>query len=158
MGRRDAAYDAVAGFATGPCIFSQVAVLLKLLDSAEKDSVHLLSLLTSPDTIERERNMLGHIRKLIRLLQVLEAWCGSRRSSRKAEPIEDDSDNDPVIPIVAGRISSLIRYAIPHLERYRAYAAKSASISHAQRYNKSYSFYLEIYQDRLPVCTKTVES
>lgn len=158
MGRRDAAYDAVAGFAAGPCIFSQVAVLLQLLESAEKDSIHVLSLLSSPDTIERERNLLEHIRKLIRLLQVLEAWNDSRKKKKSAESIEDQSADDPVIPIVVGRISSLIRYAIPHLERYRAYAEKSASMSHAQRYSKSYTYYLEIYQDRLPVCKKTVES
>ena len=64
MGRRDAAYDAVTRIAAGPCVFSRVAELLKLLWSAERDSVDLLSLLSSPDTIDRERNMLEHIRKL----------------------------------------------------------------------------------------------
>jgi hypothetical protein len=158
MGRRDAAYDAVAEYASGPCIFPQVSVLLKLLWSAEKDSVDLISLLSSPDTIDRERNILEHIRKLIRLLQVLEAWDGSRKKKGSADTIAKSGDNDPVIPIVVDRISSLIRHAVPHLERYRAYAEKSASVSHADRYNKSYSFYHEIYQDCLPVCTKTVEN
>ena len=158
MGRRDAAYDAVAGYAAGPCIFSQVPELLRLLWSAEKDSVEVLSLLSSPDTIDRERNMLEHIRKLIRLLQVLEAWSGSRKRKNFADCIEEDIADDPVIPTVVTRISSLIRHAVPHLERYRAYAEKSASVSHADRYNKSYSFYHEIYQDCLPVCTKTVEN
>ena len=65
MGRRDAVYDAVAAFAAGPCVFPQVSELLKLLNSAEKDSLELLSMLSSPDTIDRERNMLEHIRKVI---------------------------------------------------------------------------------------------
>ena len=158
MGRRDAAYDAVAGYAAGPCIFAQVPELLKLLWSAEKDSVSLLSLLSSPDTIDRERNMLEHIRKLIRLLQVLEAWSGSRKRKNLADCMEEDIADDPVIPTVVLRISSLISHAVPHLLRYREYARKSASISHAERYNKSYSFYLGIYQSRLPALPKTVES
>ena len=77
MGRRDAVYDAVAAFAAGPCVFHQVTELIEMLGCAEKDSLELLSLLTSPDTIEREQNMLEHIRKIIRLLQVIEAWISS---------------------------------------------------------------------------------
>lgn len=157
MGRRDAAYDVVAGFAAGPCIISQVHELLLLLESAERDSVALLSMLSSPDTIDRERNMLAHIRKIIRLLQVLEAWSSSRSRKKSADAIGQEDPDDPVMPAVIGRISSLIRYAAPHLERYRAYAAKSASTNHAERYNKSYSFYIGIYQSRLPALPQTVE-
>ena len=158
MGRRDAAYDAVAGFAAGPCVFSRVGELLELLAIAERDSVELLSLLSSPDTIERERNMLAHIRKIIRLLQVLEAWSGSlSRKSVAADVMGPGDPDDPVMPVVIGRISSLIRNSASHLKRYRDYAAKSASVSHAERYNKSYSFYLEIYQSRLPALSPTVE-
>ena len=148
MGRRDAAYDAVTQIAAGPCVFSQVTELLKLLWSAERDSVDLLSLLSSPDTIDRERNMLEHIRKLIRLLQVLEAWKGSRSRKDSKESMEDDTADDPVLPTVVGRFSSLLSHAAPHLVRYRSYAEKSASTSHAERYKKSYSFYLGIYQSR----------
>ena len=101
--------------------------------------------------------LLEHIRKLIRLLQVLEAWNGSRSRKESKENLGDDIADDPVLPIVVGRISSLIRNSASHLKRYRDYAAKSASVSHAERYNKSYSFYLEIYQSRLPALSPTVE-
>ena len=101
--------------------------------------------------------MLKHIRKLIRLLQVLEAWSGSRQFPASSESISDAEGEDPVVLTVVSRLSSLIRYAGPHLERYRAYAAKSASASHAARYRKSYSYYLGIYQSRLPALPKTVE-
>ena len=157
MGRRDAVYDAVAAVASGPCVFSQVSELLLMLESAEKDSVSLLSMLSSPDTIEREQNMLKHIRKLIRLLQVLEAWSGSRKFPASSESISGADGEDPVVLTVVSRLSSLIRNAGPHLERYRAYADKSASASHAARYRKSYSYYLGIYQSRLPALPKTVE-
>ena len=159
MGRRDAVYDAVAEFAIGPCIFPQVSELLKMLNSAEKDSLELLAMLSSPDTIDRERNMLEHIRKVIRLLQVIEAWISSR--TQKPSPGKtgkEDDDADPVLITVVSRLSSLIRNASPHLIRYRAYAEKSASPSYADRYKKSYSFYLGIYQSRLPALPKTVEN
>lgn len=158
MGRRDAAYDVVAQIAAGPCVFSRVKELLKLLWSAEKDSVDLLSLLSSPDTIDRERNMLEHIRKLIRLLQVLEAWDGSRSRKNSEESLEEGITDDPVLPTVVNRFSSLISHAVPHLVRYRSYAEKSASTSYAERYKKSYSFYLGIYQSRSTALPKTVES
>ena len=156
-GRRDAVYDAVAAFASGPCVFHQVPELLDMLNSAEKDSLELLSLLTSPDTIERERNMLEHIRKVIRLLQVIEAWMGSRSSMFIPAAAQEDDEADPVLVAAVSRLSSLIRNATPHLTRYRAYAEKSASPSHADRYSKSYSFYQGLYQRRLPALPKTVE-
>ena len=158
MGRRDAVYDAVAAFAAGPCVFPQVSELLKLLDSAEKDSLELLSMLSSPDTIDRERNMLEHIRKVIRLLQVIDAWISSRTQKNAPAETGKGEDADPVLITVVSRLSSLIRNASPHLIRYRAYAEKSASPSYADRYKKSYSFYLGIYQSRLPALPKTVEN
>ena len=158
MGRRDAVYDAVAAFASGPCVFHQVSELLGMLSSAEKDSLELLSLLSSPDTIDRERNMLEHIRKIIRLLQVIEAWINSRSGKSVSETSQSEEAADPVLIAAVSRLSSLIRNASPHLIRYRAYAEKSASPSHADRYKKSYSFYLGIYQSRLPALPKTVEN
>ena len=158
MGRRDAFYDAVAAFAAGPCVFPQVSELLKLLNSAEKDSLELLSMLSSPDTIDRERNMLEHIRKVIRLLQVIEAWISSCTQKNAPAETGKGEDADPVLITVVSRLSSLIRNASPHLIRYRAYAEKSASPSYADRYKKSYSFYLGIYQSRLPALPKTVEN
>ena len=128
-----------------------------MLGSAEKDSLELLAMLSSPDTIDRERNMLEHIRKIIRLLQVIEAWIGSRTSKPISGTEKNDEEADPVLITAVSRLSSLIRNASPHLIRYRAYAEKSASPSHAERYKKSYSFYLGIYQSRLPALPKTVE-
>lgn len=158
MGRRDAVYDAAAALAAGPCVFHQVSELLEMLSCAEKDSLELLSLLSSPDTIDRERNMLSHIRKIIRLLQVIEAWMGSRSSKSISGDEKNDGEDDPVLIAAVSKLSSLIRNASPHLVRYRAYASKSASASHADRYKKSYSFYLGIYQSRLPALPKTVEN
>ena len=126
MGRRDAVYDAVAAFASGPCVFHQVSELLGMLSSAEKDSLELLSLLSSPDTLDRERNMLAHIRKIICLLQVIEAWINSRSGKSVSETTQSEEAADPVLIAAVSRLSSLIRNASPHLIRYRAYAEKSA--------------------------------
>ena len=158
MGRRDAVYDAVAAFAAGPCVFHQVTELIEMLGCAEKDSLELLSLLTSPDTIDREQNMLEHIRKIIRLLQVIEAWISSCSSKSICGTAENEEEADPVLIAAVSKLSSLIRNASPHLIRYRSYAEKSASPSYADRYKKSYSFYLGIYQSRLPALPKTVEN
>ena len=157
MGRRDATYDAVAAFAAGPCVFSRVTALLSMLRSAEKDSCDLLTMLSSPGTIEREQNMLEHIRELIRLLQILDSWNTSRKQS-DLESAGASKQEDPVVMTVVSRLSSLIRHERPSLERYRAYAAKNASPSYAEHYNKSYTFYIGINQSRLPALAKTVEN
>ena len=158
MGRRDATYDAAAAFAAGPCVFSQVTALLAMFRSAEKDSCDLLPMLSSPGTIEREQSMLEHIRELICLLQVLDAWNSSCKQHGGAEPASESREEDPVVMTVVSRLSSLIRRERPSLERYRAYASKNASPSYAEHYQKSYTFYLGINQSRLPALSKTVEN
>ena len=158
MGRRDATYDAVSAFAAGPCVFSGVATLLSMLRSAEKDSCDLLTMLSSPGTIEREQGMLEHIRELIRLLQILDAWNSSRKPNGGAESVSESPQEDPVVMTVVSKLSSLIRHERPSLERYRAYASKNASPSYAEHYQKSYTFYLGINQSRLPALSKTVEN
>lgn len=157
MGRRDATYDAAAAFAAGPCVFSQVTALLAMFRSAEKDSCDLLPMLSSPGTIEREQGMLEHIRELICLLQVLEAWNSSCKQ-HGTESVTETRQEDPVVMTVVSRLSSLIRHERPSLERYRAYASKNASPSYAEHYQKSYTFYLGINQSRLPALPPTVEN
>lgn len=147
MGRRDAAYDAVAEYAAAS-IVSPNSELLDIIESAMRDSADLLNMLSSPDTIDREQHMLEHIRKLVRLFQMIKAWD-------EADP-SDDSGEFHIKEQISAKITQLFRDNVSSLELYRAYAAKSASPSYAKRYQKSYSFYLDIYNSRL-TAAKTVE-
>lgn len=147
MGRRNAAYDAAASAIADGLTPANAPELLKIVSGAERDSAELLSMLSSPATIEREQIMLGHIRKIRCLLELLECWsdaAGPRESVESAE-----SGWDPAMDPVVRKISALLLLAGPRITRYRSYATKSSSASHAEHYRKSYSFYLEIYKGRL---------
>lgn len=150
MGRRDAAYDAVAEYAAASVVSEKAGELLAILSVAERDSADLLGLLSSPDTIEREQHIFRHIRNLMCLLQVLESWRNFETSS--------GSGSDGLVKNSAvAQITGELKKIVPSLELYRSYAAKSASTSYAERYKKSYSFYLDIYKSRLKAA-QTVES
>ena len=137
MGRRNAAYDAAASAIAAGLTPDNASELLRIVSGAERDSAALSSMLSSPATIEREQTMLGHIRKVRCLLELLECW--SDAAGRW----------DPAMEPVVRKISDLLLFAGPHITRYRSYATKSSSASHAEHYRKSYSFYLEIYKGRL---------
>ena len=104
-------------------------------------------MLSSPATIEREQTMLSHIRKVRCLLELLECWSDAAMQREFAVPA--GSGWDPAMVPVVQRISDLLLSAGPHITRYRSYATKSSSVSHAEHYRKSYSFYLDIYKGRL---------
>ena len=150
MGRRDAAYDAVAEYAAVSVAAEKAGELLDILNVAERDSADLLGLLSSPDTIEREQHIFRHIRELVQLLQVLESW-------RNFEVSSGSEFDGQVRNSVSARIAGELKKVVSSLELYRYYAAKSASASYAEHYKKSYSFYLDIYKSRLKAA-QTVES
>ena len=144
MGRRNAAYDAAASAIAAGLTPVNASELLKIVSGAERDSAALSSMLSSPATIEREQTMLGHIRKVRCLLELLECWSDAAGRGESA-----GSGWDPAMEPVVRKISDLLLVAGPHITRYRSYATKSSSASHAEHYRKSYSFYLEIYKSRL---------
>ena len=147
MGRRNAAYDAAASAIAAGLTPDNASELLKIVSCAERDSAALSSMLSSPATIEREQTMLGHIRKVRCLLELLECW--SDAAERRESSASAGSGWDPAMEPVVRKISDLLLTAGPHITRYRSYATKSSSASHAEHYRKSYSFYLEIYKSRL---------
>ena len=147
MGRRDAAYDAAAEAVDAGLTPANAPELLRIAAGVERDSCELLGMLSSPATIEREESMLAHVRKVLCLLQLLECWRGAAGTPKEEDPAE--SAWDPAMLPVVRKISDLLLYAGPHVKRYRSYASKSSSASHAERYRKSYSFYLNIYTGRL---------
>ena len=146
MGRRDAAYDVAAAAVAAGLTPAAAPELLRIAAGMERDSGDLLNMLSSPATIEREQNMLGHIRKVCRLLELLDRW----RSGMPERAEQSGRAWDPVMLPVVREIADLLAAAGPHVRRYRSYASKSASASHAERYRKSYSFHLDIYKGRLP--------
>lgn len=147
MGRRNAAYDAAASVIAAGLTPVNASELLKIVSGAERDSSALLSMLSSPATIEREQTMLGHIRKVRCLLELLGCWSDAAGRSESAAPPE--SGWDPAMEPVVRKIFDLLRTAGPRITSYRSYATKSSSASHAEHYRKAYSFYLEIYKSRL---------
>ena len=146
MGRRNAAYDAAASAIADGLTPDNASELLRIVSGAERDSAALSSMLSSPATIEREQTMLGHIRKVRCLLELLECWSDAAGRVEAAAP---GAGWDPAMEPVVRKISDLLLLAGPHITRYRSYATKSSSASHAEHYRKSYSFYLEIYKSRL---------
>ena len=147
MGRRNAAYDAAASAIADGLTPVNASELLKIVSGAERDSSALLSMLSSPATIEREQTMLGHIRKVRCLLELLGCWRDAAgRGESAASP---ESGWDPAMEPVVRKIFDLLRTAGPRITSYRSYATKSSSASHAEHYRKAYSFYLEIYKSRL---------
>ena len=148
MGRRNAAYDAAASAIAAGLTPANAPELLRIVSGAERDSAALMSMLSSPATIEREQTMLGHIRKVRCLLELLECWSDAAGPRESAVPPE--AGWDPAMVPVVRKISDLLLCAGPHITRYRSYATKSSSVSHAEHYRRSYSFYLNIYKGRLP--------
>ena len=148
MGRRNAAYDAAASAIAAGLTPANAPELLRIVSGAERDSAALMNMLSSPATIEREQTMLGHIRKVRCLLELLECWSDAAGQGEPA--VSAEAGWDPAMVPVVRKISDLLLCAGPHITRYRSYATKSSSVSHAEHYRKSYSFYLNIYKGRLP--------
>ena len=147
MGRRDAAYDAAASAIAAGLTPANAPELLKIVSGAERDSAELSSMLSSPATIDRERTMLGHIRRVRCLLELLDCW--SHAGGQKGSAESSGAGWDPAMEPVVRKIADLLSGAGPDITRYRSYAAMSSSASHAEHYRKSYSFYLDIYKGRL---------
>ena len=144
MGRRNAAYDAAALAIDAGITPANAPELLTIVSGAERDSAELSSMLSSPATIDREQTMLVHIRKVRCLLELLACW-----SDAAGQPGSAGAGWDPAMEPVVRKISELLSSAGPHITRYRSYATKSSSASHAEHYRKSYTFYFDIYQGRL---------
>ena len=117
MGRRNAAYDAAASAIADGLTPANAPELLRIVSGAERDSAELASMLSSPATIEREQTMLGHIRKVRCLLELLECWSDA---SGREDAAPAGAGWDPAMEPVVRKISDLLFSAGPDITRYRS--------------------------------------
>ena len=167
MGRRDAAYDEAAKmlscdlFASGEEVrrssYRRIGALLRC---AERDTAAIIALLSSPDTLVRERKLLAFFSMLSKTVAALE-WFVELESSVFSEGDEQLRDFKAVQTgaelargermvaeteqDIVNQLRNFFERTQPRVMHYRGYARKSFSPDNAARYQRSLDFYTEVY-------------
>ena len=167
MGRRDAAYDEAAKmltcdlFASGEeqrrHSYRRIGALLRC---AEEDTSAIIALLSSPDTLVRERKLLAFFSMLAKTVAALE-WFVELESSVFSEGDEQLRDFKAVQTgaelargermvaeteqDIVNQLRNFFERTQPRVMHYRGYARKSFSPDNAARYQRSLDFYTGVY-------------
>lgn len=167
MGRRDAAYDEAARiltcdfFAAGGSqrrkSYRQIGSLLRC---AGDDTAAILALLSSPDTMVRERKLLAFFSMLADTVSALEDIIELEDSvfSEGDEHLRDFKSVQTGAELARGermvaeteqdivnQLRNFFERTQPRVMNYRSYARKSFSPDNAARYQRSLDFYKEVY-------------
>lgn len=167
MGRRDAAYDEAAKM-LGRDIFAASGEQRRrgyrrigaLLRCAELDTAAIIELLSSPDTLVRERKLLAFFSMLAKTVAALE-WFVELESSVFSEGDEQLRDFKEVQTgaelargermvaeteqDIVNQLRNFFERTQPRVMHYRGYARKSFSPDNAARYQRSLDFYTGVY-------------
>jgi len=176
MGRRDAALDHASKMICSDIFLHNddewrayiYITTAKLLSNAETDTRALLSVLNSPDTAAREKNILNllMLTRSIALtlcdftelesgllgddkttLNALAANPTDSELARSEKTISDSGVN------LVNQLRALFERSRPRMARYREYSRKSFSESYAARYLKAFDAYTKVYTDAYPLET-----
>ncbi len=169
IGRRDAAAVTVGNIIAGDIFALEPEERLRvyhrtvhLLSGIQHDTRAILAVLTSPETLSREKSMFSFWALLFDVALCLETLTAT--NARLNENIEEATGGfikprkteknqmltklaDSEIYLV-NRLRELLDAGSPRLDRYREYAAKSFSKTNEQKYRKAYDEYLRIYSEQ----------
>ncbi|MBR7127529.1 MAG: hypothetical protein IKD09_02965 [Lentisphaeria bacterium] len=167
MGRRDAAYEFACKLSQID-IFScdserqaEICVALKnCLESSIRDTEDILNMLSSPDTVKREKNyliLLGAINRMllvwVELILTREHWRDNAESlshwsdsaTLSVLRLDEEMLGDCEIAVV-GRIKNIFEGSQKGILRYRSYMTKSFSGNYLERYTKALEHYQSKYR------------
>lgn len=170
MGRRDAALDRAEQLILSPDFDPEndtlrveyLAAITRLLGEAERDTLEMLRLYTSPDTARRERWMGRFLLQLHSLTQSLfyfyemeqEVLSGRTGSRSELLPAPGGTPAEKLFGVSAQAMLAELRRDLEHarksVRRYRNYMTKNFSAENAERYQKSFRSYLKIYAASAP--------
>ena len=167
MGRRDAAYDEAAKMLTDDFFsvggesrrrsYRRIGALLRC---AEEDTHAILALLSSPDTMVRERKLLAFFNMLAKTVTALE-WFVELEATvfsdgdeqlrdfkavqtgaelARGERMVAETEQD-----IVNQLRNFFERTQPRVMHYRGYARKSFSRDNAARYERALEFYTGVY-------------
>lgn len=166
MGRRDSAVDAF-GAIMSIDFFERDSIerlelyrhMLEILKKISQDNELILSILSSPDTILRERRISLFWKLLHDVVVGMESLLSteiridlegseatvflSPLKKRNSAPVFSEMNNGEIR--LVNRLREIFDVGNIRLSRYREYATKSFSKPNAERYQKAYKSYSEIY-------------
>ena len=158
MGRRDAAYDYAHKMLEHP--FEKFSVkeryyhyerIVKILNGVIDDTMFILSIFTSPDTIKRENALLSHFHLLVSnvktLLSLAEMNVIIVEQTGKLSSLEDLTPGPVLVKentlpsdceeLLINQIRHFFTSSSKRLKRYRSYVYASFSEDYRTRYDKA---------------------
>ncbi len=168
IGRRDAAYDMACSLSSSDIFslgleqqFKVCNYLCELMEGCIEDTLAVIHILSSPDTVSREQKFLNFQQNIYNFLKVWEHLIISQNytllNAQDSHSLYLSNDDDNKVAwdedmlnefevSLVNRINAIFAEASHKILRYRSYMTKSFSKSYFERYNKSFSEYSKNYK------------